>query len=92
MNKLNRLTIVLLLNIFLAACNGSGSDSDSGTAPGDGLITQGCDRVFTPDDVYIVDLSQNSTSGVACTMTSDREENVCIRSLSFGRIDTSNHL
>lgn len=72
MKQFNRLTTVLLLNIFLAACNGSGSDSD--VASGDGLITEGCDRIFTPDDVYIVDLSQNSTSGVACTMTSDREE------------------
>jgi hypothetical protein len=74
MKKLNRLYIALLLNIFLAACNGSGSDSEPGVAPGDVSITEGCDRIFTPDDVYIVDLSQNSTSGVACTMTSDREE------------------
>jgi len=83
MKKLNRLNIILLLNIFLVACAGSGSDSE--VASGDGLITEGCDRIFTPDDVYIVDLSQNSTSGVACTMTSDREE---IASCVEGRMTT----
>jgi len=74
MKQLNRLTIVVLLNALLAACAGSGSDSDSGVASGDDSGMKSCNQVFTPDDVYIIDLSQNSTSGVACTMTSDREE------------------
>ena len=72
MKKLNRISTVFLLNIILAGCNGSGSDT--GAASSGGSLVEGCDRTFTPDDVYIVDLSQNSTSGIACSMTSDRDE------------------
>ena len=70
MKQLNRLYPVILLSAVLGACGGPGADTAgiNTTAKGN------CDQVFTKDDVYIVDLSQNSSSGVACTMTSDREE------------------
>ena len=69
MKRLHHYFAVIYLSIFLGACNGGG---DGG---GDFTAENGCDRVFTKDDVYIVDLSQHSTSGVACTMSSDRDEN-----------------
>lgn len=68
MKKQNRLTSIFLLNILLAGCTGSD------TASVDNPAANSCNQVFTPDDVYIIDLSQDSTSGVACTMTSDRDE------------------
>ena len=59
---------VILLSALLAACNSGGGDT-AGPA-----VANGCDTVFNKADVYIVDLSQHSTSGVSCTMTSERDE------------------
>ena len=73
MNNLNRIATVLFLNTFLVACGG-GSDIGSTPPPDDGGETTVCNKMFTDNDVLIVDLSQNSSSGLACTMTSDREE------------------
>jgi len=80
MNKLNNIAQypVLLLAAILAssltACSGSGSDSD--TVSGDGAVdlsaANGCERIFTPDDVYIINLSQDSTTGLSCS-DPDRE-------------------
>lgn len=72
MKQLNRFYPVILLSTVLASCGAPGTDS-AGTTTTD-VAQDDCHQAFTKDDVYIVDLSQNSTSGVACTMTSDREE------------------
>ena len=73
MNNLMRISTVLCLNAFLVACGGGGGGSDNSSTPPDDVTTS-CNKSFTQDDVYIVDLSQHSSSGVACTMTADREE------------------
>jgi len=72
MNKLNKVTAVILFNVILSACGGGSGDSGPDVIANPSAAS--CDKVFASEDVYIVDLSQNSTSGVACTMTSDREE------------------
>jgi hypothetical protein len=65
--------------VLLAGCGGGGGGGGSssgdapGTGPGDNPTAAACNEVFTPDDIYIVDLSQDSTTGAACTVEFDRE-------------------
>ena len=71
MKLLNPYYSVILLSALLSACNGGGEDDTTGNLT---PTANGCDTVFGKDDVYIVDLSQHSSSGVSCTMTSEQEE------------------
>jgi len=68
------LLLAAILTSGLTACGGSGSGSDAGTGDGvnDLSAANGCERIFTPDDVYIIDLSQHSTTGQSCS-DPDRE-------------------
>ena len=71
MKQFKQIFPAIVMTGLLAACNGGGG---GGATADNGVAGSACDQVFGKDDVYIVDLSQHSTSGVACTMTSERED------------------
>lgn len=70
MNNLNKITLSVLLTSVLTACGGG---AGSGSGAGDLSANNACNRIFTPDDIYVINLSQDSTTGLSCS-ASDLEE------------------